>query len=159
MRVKTLKKFAILMLSAVLLVEGSAPISTQAATKPGTPKISDWRIVGSSQIYPYANFDGEEQEIAWSKVKNADGYQVEKLSGYYDNGKWKHYDDVTGAEKSGPLKEKYYTKSTSYSRAGSGGTDSSIVIRVRAYKVTKGKKVFGKWSNRKKVNGYYAWSD
>ena len=57
------------------------------------------------------------------------------------------------------LKEKYYTKSTSYSRAGSGGTDSSIVIRVRAYKVTKGKKVFGKWSNRKKVNGYYAWSD
>lgn len=79
------------------------------------------------------NIKGRKLTAKWKKVKNADGYQIQ----YAPNKKFKKAKSKTVKSTSITLK-KLKKKKTYF-------------VRVRAYKVTDGKKVYGKWSTGKKV--------
>ena len=77
------------------------------------------------------NRKGKKILVQWKKLKKAKGYQVQ----YAANKKFKKTSKLTKANKyvSKKLKKKTY------------------YVRVRAYQMVNGKKVYGKWSAVKKV--------
>ena len=79
------------------------------------------------------NIKGRKLTVKWKKVSNADGYQIQ----YAPNKKFKKAKSKTVKSTSVTLKK--LKKKTTY------------FVRVRAYKVVDGKKVYGKWISIKKV--------
>ena len=79
------------------------------------------------------NIKGRKLTAKWKKASNADGYQIQ----YAPNKKFKKAKSKTVKSTSVTIK-KLKKKKTYF-------------VRVRAYKVVDGKKVYGKWSSIKKV--------
>ena len=79
------------------------------------------------------NTKGRKLTASWKKASEADGYQIQ----YAPNKKFKKAKSQTVKSTSVTLKK--LKKKTTY------------FVRVRAYKVADGKKVYGKWSGVKKV--------
>ena len=80
------------------------------------------------------NVKGKKLFIKWEKDKNAKGYQIS----YSTNRKFKKNTKTTATPKTTFTVKKLKKKKTYY-------------VRVRAYTLSNGKKVYGKWSSVKKV--------
>ena len=74
--------------------------------------------------------------VKWNKDKRADGYQIQ----YSTSSKFKHSTKITV--------KKYKTTSKTIKSLKSG---KKYYVRVRTYKIVKGKKVYGSWSAAKRV--------
>lgn len=101
-----------------------------AKSKMKAPKIKSYKEVFKK------NWDKSSITVKWKKVRNADGYQVCTHSWEpYDSGGWRLY--------------KFNTKKT-YSVCEWPDLAEKFKIRVRAYRIVNGEKMYGAWS--KKVN-------
>ena len=119
--------------------------SDQPQAVPSTPAVSNIpnndtgnnpsvkAVLTKATLKSVKNIKGRKLTAKWTKVKNADGYQIQ----YAPNKKFKKAKSKTVKPTSVTLKK--LKKKTTY------------FVRVRAYKAADGKKVYGKWSNVKKV--------
>ena len=109
----------------------------QAGTNTGTTADTNAKvslIKQSKLLWKTAkNTKGRKLTASWKKASEADGYQIQ----YAPNKKFKKAKSKTVKSTSVTLKK--LKKKTTY------------FVRVRAYKVVDGKKVYGKWSSVKKV--------
>lgn len=97
--------------------------------KPGTPSIGYWE---QAEKPKNSTGDGFVYKISWKKVKGASGYQVvlSEKSSSYDRSWYSWKKNQTGTTAKIEFSELY-----------------GIRAKVRAYKVVKGKKIYGAWSD------------
>lgn len=130
------KKIVILLVAFVLVFRTvGIPEIVEAKTKVGTPKMKTWYKSYDSSKDPHPIGDGVRYTIKWKKVKGASGYQVQKYSRL----------------------DKWYKHPTASQKKCSTSIEFSslfeIKVKVRAYKIVNGRRVYGKWSKmvKKKV--------
>ena len=123
----------------------SATPAQQPQIVPSTPAVSDdtnndavnnsseKALLTKTTLKSVKNIKGRKLTAKWKTVKNADGYQIQ----YAPNKKFKKAKRKTVKSTSVTIK-KLKKKKTYF-------------VRVRAYKLADGKKVYGKWSSVKKV--------
>ena len=123
----------------------SATPAQQPQIVPSTPAVSDdtnndavnnsseKALLTKTTLKSVKNIKGRKLTAKWKTVKNADGYQIQ----YAPNKKFKKAKRKTIKSTSVTIK-KLKKKKTYF-------------VRVRAYKLADGKKVYGKWSSVKKV--------
>ena len=120
----------------VMSIAVTLPSTVEASCIGQVKKITNWKRVP----IPNQQGDGVRYQITWKKVKGAAGYQV------------KIY------EKEDPSEKEWYAR-TQFTKKTKAYTEFSSLYalkgKVRAYKVIKGKKVYGKWSKIvKKIINY-----
>ena len=98
-----------------------------------TKAISKVVVPGKPVIKYLRNKKAKKMFVSWKKVKGAKGYQIQ----YATNKKYRKAKKITTSKTKYTIK-KLKKKKTYY-------------VRVRAYAVNNGKKVYGKWSKVKKV--------
>ncbi len=98
--------------------------ATSASKKPATPKLKTLKAAKKRVI-----------KVTWKKVKGVSGYQIK----YASNKKFKHSltKSVTASKTSLKLKARY--------------AKQRYYVKIRAYKMVKGKKYYSKWSSIKSV--------
>lgn len=122
------KLLVMMMLLAALMSFGMSGNAMAASKKVGSTKITK---VSRKFIGDQLDFRKARYKLQWKKVKGASGYQVQ----------WREkafYGHPYAAPERLNAKKNKTTITTSLI--------SEIRIRVRAYKVVNGKKVYGKWS-------------
>ena len=137
---KNTRTYLFTLLLTIALIVIAVPMTTvAAANKPLAPKSP---TITWNRKYPAGS--GLAVYLKWKKVKNADGYQI------YIKGK------IGGSDGMSYSVKKYYRVqikgSRTYKRLTEGGTCKWIQAKVRAYRIVKGKKVYGKWSKLVKRN-------
>lgn len=96
-------------------------IKTNTATKPATPTVS--LSAGTNRF-----------TAKWGKLSDVNGYEVQyALNSYFTSSKRAYYTAATATTPTGLTRGKTY------------------YVRVRAYKIVGGKKVFGSWSTVKTI--------
>jgi len=115
---------------------GVTTATTAAAT---TEKVSEKLSapsLGEFKISSTEGADGTNAVISWGAVAGADGYQVYKTS-------------VDASDPDLPTSYAFEVKGTSYQTAGSVAYKETI--KVRAFQIVNGEKVYGPWSSSKTV--------
>ena len=126
---RKIKRILAVLLVAFIMI-GMLSVPTQAASKKnGLAKVSITKV--SRQVSQYAT--GVIYTVKWKKVKGAKGYQVWLSS--REAGEW--YTTTS------------FTSKCSFKTGGS--SIDTYKIKVRAYKVVKGKKKYGAWSKVKTI--------
>ncbi|MDE6729557.1 MAG: hypothetical protein K2J71_02115 [Oscillospiraceae bacterium] len=97
----------------------------------GQPKIGDFKVSPAP-----SGADGENAVISWDAVEGADGYQVYRTL-------------VEQKDPDTPVSYSFDVKGTSYQTAGS--TAYKETIKVRAFKLVDGERVYSAWSENKTV--------
>ena len=101
----------------------------------GKPKLGKWKKVPDD---PNAEGDGVSYSISWNKISGASGYQVRyyEREAEYDN--WYTWKETTKKCKA------YIGFSSIY----------QFKVKVRAYRISNGKKIYGPWSKARKKTMY-----
>ena len=107
--------------------------SAQITSKPRVNVTEKVKEPSKVVLLSVKNIHGEKISIKWRKNKTSKGYQIQ----YATNKKYKKGKKITTSKTKYTIK-KLKKKKTYY-------------VRVRAYTVNNGKKVYGKWSKVKKV--------
>ncbi|MDE7120717.1 MAG: hypothetical protein K2O42_00975 [Oscillospiraceae bacterium] len=97
----------------------------------GQPKIGDFKVSPAP-----SGADGENAVISWDAVEGADGYQVYRTL-------------VEQKDPDTPVSYSFDVKGTSYQTAGS--TAYKETIKVRAFRLVDGERVYSAWSENKTV--------
>ncbi len=122
------KKLVTLLLAALMVISAYATPVEAASKKNG---LKQTKFTGVTKTYSQVA-EGVTVTFTWKKVKGAKGYQVSISQKEF--GDW--------------YNERKFTKKRSFSAGGSSISD--IRIKVRPYKIVRGKKKFGPWSKVKK---------
>lgn len=131
------KKISVLLLTLILVIGTTGfPDIAEAKVKVGVPQMKKWYKSYDSLKSPNPVGNGVQYTLKWKKVKGASGYQVQKYSRRLFDG---------------TMREKWYKYPTASQKKCSTSVQFSHVsvelkARVRAYKIVKGKRVYGKWS-------------
>lgn len=104
------------------------PTPAYAKTKISAPKLGKWK---QEPINPA--LDGVTYTIRWKKVKGAKGYQVKYCERDWGEDSWYTWNENT----------KKCSASISFSSL------YKFKVKVRAYKISKGKKIYSKWTSSK----------
>lgn len=129
---KSFKKIAVLLITLIFAIGTVGfPYIAEAKVKVGVPQMKKWYKSYDSSTSPTFIGDGVRYTLEWKKVKGADGYQVQKYSrSPYSN--WYKFPTVSQATCSTSIEFSHISL--------------EFKARVRAYKIVKGKRVYGKWS-------------
>lgn len=98
--------------------------------------VSQYTSIAKSNLNSAKSTSKKKIKASWSKVGGASGYQV----------MWSTYKNFSKNYKTKSVKAKYSSKTVTTAQS-----KSVYYVRVRAYKIVSGKKVYSQWSNTKKV--------
>lgn len=98
--------------------------------------VSQYTSIAKSNLNSAKSTSKKKIKASWSKVGGASGYQV----------MWSTYKNFSKNYKTKSVKAKYSSKTVTTAQS-----KRVYYVRVRAYKIVSGKKVYSQWSNTKKV--------
>lgn len=98
--------------------------------------VSQYTSIAKPKLNSAKSTSKKKIKASWSKVKGASGYQV----------MWSTYKNFSKNYKTKSVKAKYSSKTVTTAQS-----KKTYYVRVRAYKIINGKKVYSPWSNTKKV--------
>lgn len=98
--------------------------------------VSQYTSIAKSNLNSAKSTSKKKIKVSWSKVGGASGYQV----------MWSTYKNFSKNYKTKSVKAKYSSKTVTTAQS-----KSVYYVRVRAYKIVSGKKVYSQWSSTKKV--------
>ncbi len=111
---------------------GQKPSSTVSQVAGDNKRVSRIKAPGKVKNISVKNKKGKKVFLSWKKVTGAKGYQIQ----YSTSKRFKKYKSRNTVKKKYTIKK--LKKKTYY-------------VRVRAYKKSSGKKIYGKWSKVKKI--------
>lgn len=98
--------------------------------------VSQYTSISKPKLNSAKSTSKKKIKASWSKVGGASGYQV----------MWSTYKNFSKNYKTKSVKAKYRSKTVTTAQS-----KKIYYVRVRAYKIISGKKVYSPWSNTKKV--------